>query len=113
MIITAQKSNKNVSLENHISKMPSMPSTRGGNYIDDDGFEVEFNKGSTMQYSNTSKPLQRDYSRRTTSKTSSTSRENSRHGVPADMGGPIDNMGPVDLDEVFDQDWRKDKDDAR
>jgi hypothetical protein len=83
-----------------------MPSTRGGNYIDDDGYEVELNKTTTLHTSNTSKPLKRDYSRRTTSKSSSSSRENSRHGGPVDMGGPIDTMGPIDLDEIFDQTWK-------
>jgi hypothetical protein len=88
------KRNKTVLLQNNLYKMPS---TRGGgNYIDDDGYEVEFNKTATMHTSNTStqpqrdylKPLQRDYSRRTASKSSSTSRESS---------------GPIDLDEIFDR----------
>jgi hypothetical protein len=80
-----------------------MPSTRGGNYNEDAGYEVEFNKTDTMHTSNTSEPLQRDYSRRTTntlSSSSSSSRENSRHGGPVDMGGPIDTMGPIDLDDM-------------
>jgi hypothetical protein len=96
-----------------------MTSTRGGNYIDNDGYEVELSNKITTHTSNTSKPLQRDYTqrdytRRTTSKSSS-SRENSRHGGPVDMGGPIDTVaptGPIDLDEIFDQAWSMDEDDA-
>jgi hypothetical protein len=86
--VPTQKRTKTVSLQNLLSKMPS---TRGGHYIDDDGYEVELNKSKPFQ--------QRDFSRRTTSKLSSSSRENSRHGGPIDMGGPID------LDEIFDQAW--------
>jgi hypothetical protein len=102
-----------------------MPSTRGGNYIDNDGYEVELNNKITTHTSNTSKPLQRDYSRqskpsqfqpdysrRTSSKLSSSSRESSRHGGPIDMGGPSDHVGPVDLDDIFDQAWSMDEDDA-
>jgi hypothetical protein len=104
-----EKSNKTGSLQNDISKMPS---TRGGNYIDNDGYEVELNNKITTHTSNTSKPLQRDYSRRTSSKVTSSSRESSRHSGPVDMGGPIENMGPIDLDDIFDQAWSIDEDDA-
>jgi hypothetical protein len=65
-----------------------------------------------MYTSNASKPLKRDYSRRATSKSSSSSsRGNSRQGGPVDMGGPIDSMGPIDLDDIFDQTWRTVDDD--
>jgi hypothetical protein len=78
-----------------------MASTRSGHYtIDDYGYEVEFNHNNTK---NKSKPLQqRDLSRRTSSKLSSSSRENSRHGVPDTA---------VDLDEIFEQAWYIDADD--
>jgi hypothetical protein len=75
-----------------------MSSTRRhDNSNNDDEHEVELSMNKSKP------PQQRDTSRRTTSKVSSSSRENSRNSGPIDLDARENsrNSGPIDLDELF------------